>query len=136
MEKDAVPNQYVEFVVMRTAQLPNNQGVQVNYTTLIDDAPEVLVARARRAEEHMRKIRSYHIIEVLEEKIQQHKVLMTSEMDTLESLQKEAKKGLRMPDNRKAALANLPAQVAKREVELEILGKELKRHADIAKDLT
>jgi hypothetical protein len=135
MEKETVPNQYVEFVVMRTAQLPNNQGVQVNYTTLINDGPEVLMSRAKRAEDHILKIRSLHIVEVLEEKQQQFKVLVSSEMDTLDSLQKEAKKGLRMTENRKTALANIPAQLEKHRLELEILVKELDRQRDIAKDL-
>jgi hypothetical protein len=136
MEKDsAIPSQNVEFVVMRTAQLPLQQGVQVNYTVLYGDAPAVVVDRAKRAEQHMLKIRSLHIIEVLEEKMQQMKVLVSSEADNLEDLQGMVKKGSRLSDNHKAALANLPKQLEKHKTEMKLLQKEIERHQDIAKEI-
>jgi DNA repair ATPase RecN len=135
MEKDTIPQQNVEFVVMRTAQLPNQQGVQVNYTVLIGDSAEVLNDRAKRCEAHMLKIRSLHIIEVLEDKMQQMIVLVSSEADNLEDLQGKVKAGTRLNENHKAALANLPKQLEKHKTEMKLLEKEINRHKDIAKDL-
>jgi DNA repair ATPase RecN len=135
MEKDTIPQQNVEFVVMRTAQLPNQQGVQVNYTSLIGDSPEMLAERAKRCEAHMLKIRSLHIIEVLEDKMQQMIVLVSSEADNLEDLQGKVKAGTRLNENHKAALANLPKQLEKHKTEMKLLEKEINRHKDIAKDL-
>ena len=129
-----------EFFVVRTAQLPNQQGVQVSYNVYIDDDDKSMALRAKRAEHHMTKIRALGKIEFIEEQIKVTRVRMSSEMDVLEQLQNEAKSAggvgaRRMPENKKDILSKMPQQIEMTKATLVIMEDDLALQKKIAGDL-
>jgi hypothetical protein len=100
-----------EFFIMRTAQLPNQQGIQVNCNVFKGEAPAEAYKRLLRCEDFIDKVRKKHQLVFMEEQMKQLENVMTQEVDHYEGLKKERQGGKKMNDNMLKRLGDLPAQI-------------------------
>lgn len=123
-----------EFFVMRTAQLPNQQGIQVNCNVFKGESLKDAYGRLLRVEDFIDKVRKRHQIVFMEEQMRQLETRIGQELDVAEDLKKQRQSGAKMKDNALAMIANLPKQIEQGKQALLLMRQDHDRVTEELKD--
>lgn len=125
-----------EFMVTRTIQLPNNQGMQINYNLFKGENDVACMQRVVRAERFFSKTLMFHQIEALEANIKATQLAMGKEIDVLEDLQKKSGKNAKLKPNELSALQNFPIQIEQKKQGLLLMEDRLALCREETKEFT